>query len=97
MVNERARLATTANMEAFGAQALTDLEKPFTEFYAAYEKYERDLDAWRRQYAPEQARDARDETINSTGLTGGLVDPDDYDEKATDPGIIETPLNEPSA
>ena len=96
-VSQRASQVGSSELNNFGAQALADLEKPFTDFYLAYEKYERDLDAWRRQYAPEQARDAADETINSTGLTGGEVDPDAYDEQATDPGIIESPLDEPSS
>lgn len=70
-VSQRAIVTKTEDMEAFGAQALMELEKPFNDFYLAYEEYERDLDAWRRQYAPEQARDAADETINTTGLTEG--------------------------
>lgn len=70
-VSQRAIVTKKEDMEAFGAQALAELEKPFTDFYLAYEEYERDLDAWRRQYAPEQARDAADETINTTGLTKG--------------------------
>ncbi|GAB5482268.1 MAG: hypothetical protein Pars92KO_20250 [Parasphingorhabdus sp.] len=70
-VSQRAIVTKSEELEAFGAQALAELEKPFTDFYLAYEEYERDLDAWRRQYAPEQARDAADETINTTGLTKG--------------------------
>ncbi|QTD56795.1 hypothetical protein [Parasphingorhabdus cellanae] len=70
-VSQRAIVTKPEDMEAFGAQALMELEKPFTDFYLAYEEYERDLDAWRRQYAPEQAQDAADETINTTGLTEG--------------------------
>ncbi len=70
-VSQRAIITKSEELEAFGAQALAELEKPFTDFYLAYEEYERDLDAWRRQYAPEQARDAADETINTTGLTKG--------------------------
>ncbi len=70
-VSQRAIITKTEEMETFGAQALMELEKPFTDFYLAYEEYERDLDAWRVQYAPEQARDAADETINTTGLTEG--------------------------
>ncbi len=70
-VSQRAIVTKPDEMETFGAQALMELEKPFTDFYLAYEEYERDLDAWRRQYAPEQARDAADETINTTGLTEG--------------------------
>ncbi len=70
-VSQRAIVTKEDDMEAFGASALAELEKPFNDFYLAYEEYERDLDAWRRQYAPEQARDAADETINTTGLTEG--------------------------
>ncbi len=70
-VSQRAIVTKSEDMETFGAQALAELEKPFTDFYLAYEEYERDLDEWRRQYAPEQARDAADETINTTGLTKG--------------------------
>ncbi|MEP3226003.1 MAG: hypothetical protein ABJO01_08505 [Parasphingorhabdus sp.] len=70
-VSQRAIITKSEDMEAFGAQALAELEKPFNDFYLAYEEYERDLDEWRRQYAPEQARDAADETINTTGLTKG--------------------------
>ncbi len=70
-VSQRAIVTKEDEMEAFGASALAELEKPFNDFYLAYEEYERDLDAWRRQYAPEQARDAADETINTTGLTEG--------------------------
>ncbi len=68
-VSQRAIVTKEDGMEDFGAAALVELEKPFNDFYLAYEEYERDLDAWRRQYAPEQARDAADETINTTGLT----------------------------
>ena len=70
-VSQRAIVTKSDGMEDFGAAALVELEKPFNDFYLAYEEYERDLDAWRRQYAPEQARDAADETINTTGLTEG--------------------------
>ncbi len=70
-VSQRAIVTKSEDMEEFGAAALMELEKPFNDFYLAYEEYERDLDAWRRQYAPEQARDAADETINTTGLTEG--------------------------
>lgn len=75
-ISQRAIVTPEENMEAFGAQALAELEKPFNDFYLAYEEYEKALDAWRVKYAPEQARDAVDETINTTGLTGGLVNPD---------------------
>ncbi|GAA0467376.1 hypothetical protein GCM10009096_05190 [Parasphingorhabdus litoris] len=68
-VSQRAIITKEDGMKDFGAQALAELEKPFNDFYLAYEEYERDLDAWRLQYAPEQARDAADETINTTGLT----------------------------
>ena len=74
-ISQRAIVTQEAEMETFGAQALMELEKPFVDFYLAYEGYEKALDAWRVQYAPAQAIDAVDETINTTGLTGGLVDP----------------------
>ncbi|QJB70478.1 hypothetical protein [Parasphingorhabdus halotolerans] len=90
LISERAVATSTGDLETFGAQALAELERPFTEFYLAYEQYERDLDAWRRQYAPEQYRDARDETINTEGLTGNLVQPDER-ENPVDLGIIEPP------
>ncbi len=54
----------SSGMSDFGAQALKELEKPFNDFYQAYEQYERDLDAWRAQYAPEQARE---KSLNTTG------------------------------
>ncbi len=48
-VSKRATVTKKADLEAFGAQALVDLEKPFNDFYLAYEQYERDLDAWRKK------------------------------------------------
>ena len=75
LISQRAIVTPTEEMESFGAQALVELEKPFADFYTAYEEYEKALDAWRLQYAPEQARDAVDETINTTGLTGGMINP----------------------
>lgn len=88
-VSQRAIVTTKEDLETFGAQALLELEKPFNDFYLAYEEYEKALDAWRVQYAPEQARDAVDETINTTGLTGGLVDPEKYEGQPSAPVVNE--------
>jgi len=96
-ISQRAILATGDDLETFGAQALVELEKPFTDFYLAYEEYEKALDAWRVQYAPEQARDAVDETINTTGLTGGLVDPNSYESQPLAPVVTEPTPNRESA
>lgn len=71
-ISQQAVEVPSSGLNNFAASALPQLEKPFNDFYLAYEQYERDLDAWRAKYAPEQLRDARDETINPTGLTGGL-------------------------
>ncbi|MEH6755954.1 MAG: hypothetical protein V7676_00420 [Parasphingorhabdus sp.] len=49
-VSQRAIITKTEDMAAFGEQALMELEKPFTDFYQAYEQYEKDLAAWRVQY-----------------------------------------------
>ena len=49
-ISQRAITIKADDMEAFGAQALMELEKPFTDFYQAYEEYEADLAAWRAQY-----------------------------------------------
>lgn len=75
-ISQRATLVQPSELNDFAAAALPELEKPFTDFYLAYEEYERELDLWRQQYAPEQARDAADETINSTGLTEGPITPE---------------------
>ncbi|MEP2101924.1 MAG: hypothetical protein ABJP02_10490 [Parasphingorhabdus sp.] len=49
-VSQRAIITEEDGMKDFGAQALVELEKPFNDFYLAYEEYERDLAAWRAQY-----------------------------------------------
>ncbi|PHR16486.1 MAG: hypothetical protein COA41_15570 [Sphingopyxis sp.] len=49
-ISQRAIVTKSDDLNAFAAQALPELEKPFTEFYLAYEEYERDLEAWRVQY-----------------------------------------------
>jgi hypothetical protein len=54
-VSQRAIVTKSADLDAFAAQALADLEHPFTAFYLAYEEYERDLAAWRVQYGEPEA------------------------------------------
>ena len=49
-VSQRAIVTKSADLKTFGAAVLPILEKPFTDFYSAYEEYERDLNAWRIQY-----------------------------------------------
>lgn len=49
-VSQRAIITKSDDLTAFGADALVQLEKPFNDFYAAFEEYERDLEAWRVQY-----------------------------------------------
>lgn len=49
-VSQRAIITKSDEMNIFGAEALAQLEKPFVDFYAAYEQYEKDLEAWRVQY-----------------------------------------------
>lgn len=50
-VSQRAIVTPSAGLNDFAASALTQLEQPFTDFYAAYEQYEKDLEAWRVQYS----------------------------------------------
>jgi hypothetical protein len=54
-VSQRAIVTKSADLDTFAAQALADLEHPFTAFYIAYEEYERDLAAWRVQYGEPEA------------------------------------------
>jgi hypothetical protein len=54
-VSQRAIVTKSTDLDAFAAQALADLEHPFTAFYLAYEEYERDLAAWRVQYGEPEA------------------------------------------
>jgi len=49
-ISQRAIVTKSADLNQFAEQALPELEKPFTDFYLAYEEYERDLAAWRVQY-----------------------------------------------
>jgi len=49
-ISQRAIVTKSADLNAFAEQALPELEKPFTDFYLAYEEYQRDLQAWRVQY-----------------------------------------------
>ncbi len=49
-ISQRAIVTKSADLDAFAEQALPELEQPFTNFYLAYEEYERDLEAWRVQY-----------------------------------------------
>lgn len=49
-VSQRAIVTKSADLNSFAAEALSELEAPFTAFYLAYEEYERDLEAWRVQY-----------------------------------------------
>jgi len=46
-VSKKAIATSSSNLKTFGAQALQDLERPFTEFYLAYEQYQKDIAAWR--------------------------------------------------
>jgi len=49
-VSQRAIVTKSKDLNAFAAEALPELEQPFTDFYLAFEEYERDLEAWRVQY-----------------------------------------------
>ena len=49
-ISQRAIVTTSADLDSFAERALPELEKPFTDFYLAYEEYQRDLNAWRVQY-----------------------------------------------
>tara|TARA_R110001599_G_scaffold5992_16_gene29810 strand:+ start:122 stop:655 length:534 start_codon:yes stop_codon:yes gene_type:complete len=49
-ISQRAIVTKSADLNAFAEQALLELEKPFTDFYLAYEEYERDLEKWNIQY-----------------------------------------------
>jgi hypothetical protein len=49
-ISQRAIVTKSADLNLFAEQALTELEKPFTDFYLAYEEYERALEAWNVQY-----------------------------------------------
>lgn len=49
-ISQRAIVTKSADLDVFAAEALPELERPFTDFYLAYEEYEKDLEAWRVQY-----------------------------------------------
>tara|TARA_R100001244_G_scaffold44182_16_gene40146 strand:- start:49030 stop:49776 length:747 start_codon:yes stop_codon:yes gene_type:complete len=49
-ISQRAIVTKSADLDDFAAQALPELEKPFTDFYLAYEEYQRALNAWQVQY-----------------------------------------------
>jgi len=49
-VSQRAIVTKSKDLNTFAAQALPELEQPFTDFYLAYEEYQRDLEAWNVQY-----------------------------------------------
>ncbi|NRD89102.1 hypothetical protein C8024_06035 [Sphingopyxis sp. BSNA05] len=49
-ISQRAIVTKSADLNLFAEQALPELEKPFTDFYLAFEEYERDLQAWQVQY-----------------------------------------------
>lgn len=57
-VSQRAIVAKSADLDQFAEQALPELEKPFTDFYLAYEEYLRALEAWRVQYGEPDAQPA---------------------------------------
>jgi len=54
-ISQRAIVTKSADLNLFAEQALPELEKPFTDFYLAYEEYERDLQAWQVQYGQPEA------------------------------------------
>lgn len=54
-IGQRAIVTKSADLDAFAAEALPQLEKPFTDFYLAYEEYLRDLKAWQVQYGDPSA------------------------------------------
>lgn len=53
-VGQRVVLVSGDQLDEFAAGALLELEKPFDDFYLAFEQYRIDLQAWRATYAPEQ-------------------------------------------
>lgn len=53
-VGQRVVLVKGDQLDEFASGALLELEKPFDDFYLAFEQYRRDLQAWRAVYAPEQ-------------------------------------------
>lgn len=54
-VSQRAIVTKSKDLNAFAAEALPELEKPFNNFYLAFEEYQRDLEAWNREYGQPQA------------------------------------------
>ncbi|AMO72083.1 hypothetical protein [Sphingorhabdus sp. M41] len=69
-VSQRAIVTKSADLNAFAEQALSEMEKPFTDFYLAYEEYERDLQAWQVQYG----QPAADVTRPATELGQPVLD-----------------------
>ncbi|MDZ7588575.1 MAG: hypothetical protein U5J78_05365 [Parasphingorhabdus sp.] len=53
-VGQRAVLVDAKKLNDFAATALPELEQPFTEFYLAFEQYQRDLEKWRVTYGSGQ-------------------------------------------
>ncbi len=53
-VSQRAIVTKSKDLNAFAAEALPELEKPFNDFYLAFEEYQRDLEAWNREYGQPQ-------------------------------------------
>lgn len=58
-ISQRAIVTKSADLNLFAEQALAEMEKPFTDFYLAYEEYERDLQAWHVQYGQPAAADSQ--------------------------------------
>ena len=62
-ISQRAIVTKAADLDAFAQRALPELEKPFTDFYLAYEEYQRDLKAWQVQYGDPAAETSPPATV----------------------------------
>ncbi|WP_417622025.1 hypothetical protein [Parasphingorhabdus sp.] len=67
-VSQRAIVTKSADLATFAAEALPEMEKPFTDFYIAFEEYQRDLDAWRVQYGQPEPQPVVSEQAESPTL-----------------------------
>lgn len=82
-ISQRAIVTKSSDLDVFAAQALPELEQPFTDFYLAYEEYEKDLHAWQVQYG--QPTPPAGQAATEAGAA--VVEPDqpalDYEQPAT--------------
>lgn len=62
-IGQRAIVTKSAELDAFAERALPELEKPFTDFYLAYEEYQNDLKAWQVQYGDPASQAVQPTTV----------------------------------